>query len=309
MTTHPESTETRARTNSRAFDLQGLRFTAKIDFVTVLTPHKLLLPELTGMAKWPKTGNGRRLTIHDPSPSDIQAILRECGPLRLAELEVCIDVRCAHRFTDNERTNRLNGVMVDLFARQLDPVGGDGIGILRGGYRVGHRGVLPYNKKLPESSDQLLYGHRNDTAQVKAYFKRTDNRRALPTTQWSARVEVALRGMGLAHDHDLCDLSRLPGFPFRSELSKYFRHIGSVRRKELFSPAAIAKASTAVIKSNQALQDTFRNIGIGCVLRGGRFEGIPIKKLPDAAINNRLGQALMRLEREHSAPENVRGRV
>lgn len=116
-------------------DLRALRFTAKIDFVTVHTPHRLVLPELDGKAKWPREHHNKRLTVHDVTASDLSRLAQDkFGPLRIAEIEVSIDVTCAPSVPESARDDMLKRVMVDVYAWGLDPKSHGLIGPLRGFY-------------------------------------------------------------------------------------------------------------------------------------------------------------------------------
>lgn len=277
-------------------DLSTLVFSAKIDFLTVFTPNKLDLPPLSGKVKWPKVHNSTRLTIHDPTPQDIHAVLQAHGPLRLAELEVSVDVRPAASVSDNERHAHLEQVMVGMYARGLDPDHQDLSGQFRGAYCFGK--VTPFNLKLPTATAQLLYGHRNDPVQVKAYLKRKDGQTELSTHQHSARVEVALRSDGLAA-HGLTTLQSLQGFPFRRKLSGYFRHVKSVERKELGRKSPTHLHRVLVQVQDRDMVQEFDRTGVGCIHVGGKMAGKPVRKRLDIPVNNRIGQALLRLERAH----------
>jgi hypothetical protein len=104
-------------------DLKTLVFSAKIDFVTVFTPHKLRLPPLCGKPNWSPKHNWTRLTVHDPKRIDIVGLVDWLGPLRLIELEVCVDVSCTSAVPLEQRDRHLQRVLVDMFARGLNPDG------------------------------------------------------------------------------------------------------------------------------------------------------------------------------------------
>lgn len=92
--------------------LEDLRFSGKIDFCTVITPHKLNLPPLDGTPKWSRKLHWTRLTIHDPTPADISRLIGSLGPLRLAEVEVSVDVTCGPMVPVQDHDGVLQRVMV-----------------------------------------------------------------------------------------------------------------------------------------------------------------------------------------------------
>ncbi|MCB2029189.1 MAG: hypothetical protein KDH18_11205, partial [Rhodoferax sp.] len=143
----------------KALDLGSVRFTGKIDYVTVQTAGRTALPSLKGRAVWPKSHGGRRLTIHDAVRGDVDAIVATLGNLRLVEFEIAIDVRPAPHVPESCRRQLLEQVMVDIFARGLDPSAGQGMSsAFRAFYRRLDKGyvVQPFNIALPRPTDQQL---------------------------------------------------------------------------------------------------------------------------------------------------------
>ncbi len=290
----------RKQPTRRSVDLGHLIFSAKIDYVSIHTQGKQTLPELDGRAVWPRKLHGSRLTVHDASPADIATLIGIFGPARLFELEVAVDVRPRVNFPAQECDQLLRSVMVDVFARGLDPSAGQGMSKgFRAFYRRLDQGymVRPFNRGLPRSTDQQLHGGRNDAAQVKGYLKTRDNGVVLAPNKQVARVEVRLGSEGLL-GHDLTTITNLSGFDFRKKLMPYFRHVqGTVRPRR--SPSQ-SRGLLPVLdaKNHDYDQEQFQHVGMGAFLPGGKREGQRVRLIRDTPVNNRIGQALLRLGRQ-----------
>ncbi|MBI5277357.1 MAG: hypothetical protein HY854_12945 [Burkholderiales bacterium] len=274
--------------------LETLTFSAKIDFVTVFTARRVELPDLDGTPKWPKEFHGQRLTVHDPSREDLLVLVDHLGPARVAELEVAVDVASLLDLGRDHREQELRSVMVNMFVARLNPSGKALTGTFRATVDRGR--LLPFNLRLPSGDEQLLYGHRAEAAQVKAYLKRSDQGRALPPEAWTARVEVALRHEGL-RAHGVEQLPHLLGFRYRKELAPYFRHVREVFRRELGRRTLRDSHRLLVQYHDERLKKAFDRTGIGVTKRGGKFADMPVRVRADSRVNDRIGQALLRLER------------
>lgn len=282
-----------------AFDLSKLIFTAKIDFLTVHTPGKQGLPPLDGRPFWSRTENYRKLSVHDPSPADLVAIASTFDNPLLAELEVAVDI-VPHRSVDSAARNLLiDALMVDLIAKGLTPavVHGDLAFRFRGafeGTRAQFR-LLPFNRRLPSPQAQQLHGRRHDALQVKSYAKKVDQGRDLPSDAHVARVEVRISGDGL-HLHNLVYTLDLAGFRYRKRLMPYFRHMKTVRRpRTLRSQTSLLAILQA--KQHEFLLQHWQRVGVGTVLPGGRHADADVRLVRNTEVNDRIGQALLRLER------------
>jgi hypothetical protein len=285
--------------------MPGLIYSAKIDYITLETPCKLQLPGLMGKAKWPPQHHYRRLTIHDAQFSDLIAMESLYGPIRLLELEIAVDIRPVASLGLKERQSLAERLMVDQLAKQLEP--SDGAGMkdhartfyrrLASGYKV-----APFNMRLPCPTDQQLYGWRNDDVQVKAYWKKVDQREKLAPDQHVVRVEVRLSPAGL-NLHGLETTADLQNFRFRKSLMPYFRHVQGVRTPKSKTASAMLKLLRD--KSSEFDQSHFNAVGVGAFLKGGRRSDQNVLWVRNTGVNNRIGQALMRLERQFSEKNRV----
>ena len=279
-------------------DLSKLIFTAKIDFVTVHTLGKQELPRLDGHPCWSRRENYRKLSVHDPSPADLAAISSTFGNPRIAELEVAVDI-VPHRSVGSAARNLLiDALMVDLIAKGLTPavMHGDLAFRFRGafeGKRTQFR-LLPFNRRLPSARAQQLHGKRHDALQVKSYAKTVDQGHDLPSDAHVARVEVRLSGDGL-HLHGLVYVLDLSGFRYRKKLMPYFQHVRTARRPRT---AASETPLLALLqaKRHDLLLQHWERVGVGTVLPGGRNADADVRLVRNTKVNNRIGQALLRLE-------------
>lgn len=279
-------------------DLSQLIFTAKIDFLTVHTTCKEELPSLDGRPCWSRKENYRKLSVHDPSPADVACITLHFANPRLAELEVAVDIE-PRSVNPTARSAVIEALMVDQVAKGLAPavVHKDLAFHFRGafeGTRAQFR-LRPFNRRLPSAQAQQLHGRRHDALQVKSYPKKVDQGRELPLSSHVARVEVRLSGDGL-HQHGLVKVADLIGFPYRKALMPYFRHVRTARRPRTQGrdPSMLAILRE---KKHELLLQEWERVGVGTVLAGGRHAGADVRLLRDSPVNNRIGQALLRLER------------
>lgn len=293
----------------RLVDLEMLTFSAKIDYITIYTPGKVKLPALNGKATWPQKFHGNRLTVHDASPEDINTLIKTFGSARLIELEVAIDVKPRKNVPDAAGDSLLRSVIVDLFARGLEPSAGI---CMRTEFRAFYRRlesgyiVRPFNKGLPRATDQQLHGGRDDAVQVKVYWKRRDQGVILAPEKQVARVEVRLGALGL-DAHDLATLVSLKQFRFRKCLMPYFSHIRGTSRPAR-SKCEASKPLLTVLRNKQHEIDRehWPQVGVGAFLPGGKRHGEGIRLLRNTKVNNRIGQALTRLQKQLRKTKFVR---
>ncbi len=284
--------------------LSELRFTASIDYLSIAGTEKASPPRLDGKWKWPPSKPGW-FTIQQCTPADLRRLQSLFPDAPLAELEVCVDIRPAKSLTQGEQERLLQTVKQSIVTKGMKPQFLDGTNsAFRGAYVPELGKTLPFNRRVPGVRDQLLYGHRNDGAQSKSYFKVTDNRKSLDWREHSVRIEIRLGKVGL-DAHGLLTIPDLQAFRFRKALMPYFRHVRGVR------PRKTRKASTPllnVLRAKQAELDQcqWQKTGVGAFLKGGRRERPNLIFQRDTAINNRIGQALMRLERAVAAEKIVR---
>ena len=151
----------------------------------------------------------------------------------------------------------LGKVMVDVFGRRLCPSATALLGVPRRAYRPHHKRVITLKNSPCMPDDQLLIGTRHDQVQVKCYLKRSDQLTRLSDQDAVARVEVRL-GKGELSTLGLVTLICVHGFQWRSMLSPYFRHCVPQTKDRLGDKRSVRKC--------------------------------------EVAINNRIGQALTRLE-------------
>lgn len=283
--------------------LPDLIFSSKIDYITLDGVCKPEPEGLVGRCVWPRQFQGRRMTIHDPCASDIVALYSSYPNACVAEAEIAVDVRPRRPTDESMNLDHLRLIKEDILAKRLMPMFAPGLNSgFRGGYKKHSQGfsLTPFNRRVPSLDEQLLYGRREDPAQVKVYHKVSDNKRPIHWRHHVIRVEVRLGATGLRH-HGVEKVSDLVGFAFRKQLSPYFRLASSTTR-------ACFRRRTPVAPLMQLLnnyqhdedQKHWSVNGIGPFLRGGKRETSGAKFLRDQELNDRIGQALHRLQRQYS---------
>jgi hypothetical protein len=294
-------------TTSTAVELGSLRLSAKIDYLTVFMGAHVPLPKLSGTPRWLK-GVGRygELTIHDATPNDVADMTSEFGAIPLTELEVCVDFRCRSNVHPQDRKQALSSVMVDLIAKGLYPRNAPMMKqAARTFYRRMEQGysIGPFNRRLPSPTDQQLHGWRGDYAQVKAYYKRFDMRRALEERLHSARVEVRLARSGL-HEHGLLQLNNLFDFDFRREFGPFFRFTRGAQHRRSGKESSMLTVMRDELQRRSDAE--WQNCGVGAFQPGGRLEHASCRLLRDLEANDRIGQALYRLQKSFRNEKFVR---
>lgn len=285
--------------------LTEYEFTASIDYLTLTGLEKRDLPPLSGKAKWPPSAPGK-LTVQEPSAADVRTLADVFPSGVLYELEVCVDVRTAKRLPAERQDELLKGFKTEFVAKRLKPIFIEGTNNgFRGAYDHNIKKTLPYNHRVPAAHQQLLNGHRHDHAQVKSYYKRTDNRAALRIEKHRIRLEVRLDMLALDR-HGLATVSDLLGFKFRTALMPYFTHVYGSRR-----PKARKSSRTALLRTVNTRQDAYdradwERVGVGAFLPGGKREKPNLIFKRDIELNERIGQALGRLERQFAVKKFVR---
>ncbi|MDZ4144875.1 MAG: hypothetical protein U1D29_10145 [Burkholderiales bacterium] len=295
-----------------AHRLKNLRFSAKIDYLSIDGIDRRTLPGLDGKAIWPASRRGAKLTIHDPSATDLKLLQSLFPDDRMSELEVAVDIRSQPCQNDSEHLNALIWAKTDLVTKGLKPSFSEGTNSgFRGAYKPLKCGYVlaPFNRRVPGSKEQLLYGHRGDGAQVKVYLKGLDQKRQLPSHEQCVRMEVRLGLVGL-QSHGLQRVSDLEGFRFRRELMPYFHHVQctKVRRRHTRSPET-ALLRVLFKKLNDIDTCHWNSVGVGAFERGGRREDSGKKFERDTVMNQRIGQALLRLQRGLQPEKFVRTRT
>ncbi|NNU43575.1 hypothetical protein [Ramlibacter montanisoli] len=141
---------------------------------------------------------------------------------------------------------------------------------------------------------------------MKGYGKRIDQGADLHPSQWVARTEARLSASGL-ESRGLERLSDLTDFRFRKVLMPYFSLVRGAKLRVLKSDADRPMLAMLKTKQQEYVDAEWARVGVGCALRGGKYEGYKLRFLSHTAVNNRIGQALLRLEQRMDA-EFVRDR-
>ena len=285
---------------SPQYALSDLIFSAKIDFLTVHTPGKRPLPRLEGTPRWVRRENYRKLAVHDATRGDVALLIAELGDPRLAELEIAVDIAPPRGLPDEQREQIVDYIMVHQIARGLAPKvrNQDLAPRFRGafeGVKANFR-LVPFNRVLPAPHAQQLHGKGNDPLQVKAYGKKTDQGHALAKSEFVARHEVRMGGYGLS-EHDIFVLSDLLAFRYRKRLMPYFRHVKGTKRRRGRAVETNAFLRLLMDKHDELMRPEWDRVGVGAFIAGGKYQDRNVRLVSDSDLNNRIGQALLRLER------------
>jgi len=287
-----------------AINLSDLVFSAKIDFVSVDGLHGPTPAGLKGTCKRPCSHKGRRLTIHDPAPGDLVILQAACPNACLSEIEVSVDVAPRAKMSEEDRARYLATVKTELFAKRLTPqISAELSSGFRGSYipRAHGFNLHPFNHRIPGPGEQHLHGTKYDGVQVKVYLKVRDNKKSLHWGKHVVRVEVRLNLPGLVH-HRLERVGQLLGFQYRKELTPYFRHVRGTARTSARKRNPGSPLLQLIQKRLQQTDDAhWRDYGVGPFLRGGKRNLSPPRLLRHQELNDRIGQALHRLQ-QHFSP-------
>jgi hypothetical protein len=284
-----------------------LNVSAKIDYVTFRTEGLCKLPPLEGKSKWGVSAHYKTLSVHDVSPGDISKLIEIVGDLELLEVEVAVDFSPLKRIREDQAERMLNAVMTHLFGAQLHPKrGGPLINNFRAVYDFSApKKTRPFNFKLPSPTDQQLHGARNDPIQVKAYKKIKDQGVDLAKEECSARVEVRMSGEVLRHFGLNC-LSDLTSFKFRRQLTPYLRFVSGVRTRQIHRKSCNLMDLHAAVRAERAM-DKWEQAGVGAILDGNCEPPKHLRLLRNMVANDKVGQALTRLEQRFAKNSCVLG--
>lgn len=295
-------------TTKHHLDLSEFKFSASVDYVTLKGLKKGPLPSLDGKTIWSTTTPGK-LTVHDATAADVRSLAEAFPTGFIDELEICVDIRTAQLLTAELQHEALKAFKAEFVAKGLMPTFIDGTNSgFRGAYDHTIGRTVPYNHRVPTADQQLLMGHRNDGVQVKSYYKRTDQRKNLPVALQCIRVEVRMNMIGLDH-HSLLTVQDLLGFKFRTQLMSYFTHVSGSRLKKARKSRRTNLLVLLHSKQNELDRPHWERVGVGAFLPGGKRQKPNLVFKRDITLNNRIGQALGRLERSFSVKKIVRQTV
>jgi hypothetical protein len=239
--------------------LAQLRFGAKIDFITFSNPRKSTFPLPPLDGRLCWSRQHHYRRFSIHDPSPED--IAKLMPILGPDTPI-IEMEVAVDLAPKDGPNLplLREVMVDIFGSRLCPSASSLRGARRSAYRPHLNRCISLEESPCMSDDQFLIGSKQDAAQVKCYLKRTDQRQQLPDHEVVARVEVRLAEEQLRR-LGISALIDLGGFRFRKVLMPYFRH---------YTP----------------------------VSRGSKGQA-PTRRRRETAINDKIGQALLRLEKRH----------
>ena len=281
-------------------NLHNLEFSAKVDYVTIETAGKRALPKLIGRPHWVASEHYKKLSVHDLAPEDLQSLSLIFPDGRISEIEVAIDARVSSKVDDRAVRAKCLESYYAWVATHLYPYHAPHMSSRTSAYDPADGKLKPFNFRVPSPSEQLLYGFRNDAAQVKVYRKTVDNHIALTAMQESVRIEVRA-GQQVCQELGLHNLRNLHGFAFRSLLSAYFWMAASAaprhRRLSKVPIQNVVRDYRRKAIQREASAAWERSGVQGAIV----VPGMHIMRIkPHRLANQRFGKALQRLQERFS---------
>jgi hypothetical protein len=223
------------------------------------------------------------------------------------EVEVYVDMIPHQSITDLLERKRLIEAAHTWVAHHLhpfeEPLMADRLALA---YVPMMRKTMPYNYRVPDPYEQLLYGHRTDPVQVKGYCKRRDHGVMVDDKRRCMRIEVALREHGCER-LGISVITDLIGFNYRPVLSGFLRMVSDARpisRRSKHSFRALVSKAQDKLGRDQ-MTDAWERYGV----QGARAYLKPSQRLRcrrDTRVNSRIGKALNRLQEQFSREEFAR---
>ena len=115
--------------------------------------------------------------------------------------------------------------------------------------------------------------------------------------------QLELESLGLLHTPDLLE------FKFRTQLMRYFTHVNGSRRGKPRKNSRRPLLKVIYDWKDEIDSQHWDLVGVGAFERGGKREQPNLIFKRDTALNNRIGQALGRLERSITVKKFVRPAV
>jgi hypothetical protein len=208
-------------------DLTGFEATAGLDYVKFLTPvhgshYRNYLSQKVNIDSKPASNGFYTGTLHDPTAKDLNTLESLDNP-SLAGVEIFIDFWLNDKAIPN-RIEQLERCFLALAARlrtdDRHPTGA--------GYKCAFGSKShPPNTHLALASETIVIGHRSTGVNFRMYFKKMDQYKALPDSEWRVRMEIFISGLGLAM-FNLHRVSDLRDYKYRRTFAKHFKIVDRV---------------------------------------------------------------------------------
>lgn len=232
---------------------------AGIDYLSLWYQGKVRL-NIANTHNWTrvdKYGSWWRLTVQNPTQETVHYLMQKLGNPRVGELEISVDLWPLKSIVRDD----IEALLLSTFkacACRFRPEDASpwGCGV-RGGLNAANVPPEPFHCRVPGADETLIYAHRGDWLQSKLYYKRTDERRALPLADHRIRIELTLRRYGVQH-FGLEFLENLLDYPYRRRFAKHFCIIKAVRVR-----GAKRLSARTFEKKNRKIQRAWNEVGIG----------------------------------------------
>lgn len=283
------------------------------DYIKLMLPSQVQEPTMSGTACWTREPNRDyyNLTIQNPVFNDIRLLRDGLLNPALASFELRVDLKPKVGVPELE----VEALMIHTFnaiARGFRP---EDAAFSQYGYRGGVEKkddpLLPFHRRTPRYTEELIYGWRGDFLQSKMYYKRIDEGRVLSLRDQSVRMELTMRSQGL-REFGIARVGDLIKYPYRLALTKHFRVISGVRVR-----AARGRSELDRVRLDKKIQHRFAKHGVGGfavnperrpwtserafkMIRARSAQQIPFDAFVltrDQNFNDKVGSALKQLER------------
>lgn len=293
-----------------------VHISAKVDFVKLFSPNLNGMKRIKGklqIGRDSRNGkNGYRITIHDLLPSDLELYKDQLHDAEIIELETAIDFKPRSSLTKAEFDLELELWRVWLIMH-VHPWNAYGI-------QQAHRltrakngkdktpvteatfGGINHKERLAGYNQTFYLGHRDDkwadpskpnSAYMKVYGKRFDQKNDLPFKKWSARIEVTLKESNCQF-LNLKRLNDLRTFNYRKALGCYFRMIDLDKVKLPLINTTHPLIGIMRSFSEKFLSHVIANVGAYAL----KYRKIVTYRDSHAIANERIGDALANLGKQ-----------
>lgn len=280
------------------FQLDDFSLKAKIDFITLKSPHILKTatdPEAHAEVNRSFDGMIKEgddwFTIHDPSRADLQYLLDYYPEIEIQTLEVAVDLYLKDGSNDIAKLQAAHKYLtINLFPQRHSRMKGSG----RRKYYLD--GAIKFDSLKTKSGSKTIYWKNSqEYEQVRLYIKTYDNEH--PIERHSTRLEATLFRGG-CQKASVSHICLLPTFVkhMRRYLSPFF-HVAAgiklkIKRSRTGNPLKKSKAIHEVEKERLLVERSYKRFGASWAAWHG------YNVISDKAASKMIGNALKTL-REH----------
>jgi hypothetical protein len=204
--------------------LTELRARACLDYITIgleVNAHSLIKADKRHKWNYVDENDTWNLTVHDPTKADLIRLVEVLDDPYVVEFELSVDFWPAPDVSPELAPDLLRAAFVALAARfrpEERLMHGAGF---KGAFSDWRR-PKPFHNRLPKPNETLVYSHRCEEHQAKAYLKRKDQNKLLPEAEHRIRLETRV-GQFHMSEFGLGRVSSLMRAGLRGKFCKVFR--------------------------------------------------------------------------------------